>query len=100
MRSAGKPHAPIYALARQTLAELPGGPVDPSRIIAVGDGMPTDVKGAVDNGLDLLYISAGIHSAQYGPADAPDPATLQAFMAADGVTPTAWMPRLTWQRDG
>ncbi|EFL88554.1 HAD-superfamily subfamily IIA hydrolase [Ahrensia sp. R2A130] len=100
VRIAGKPHAPIYALARKTLAELPGDAVDPSRIIAVGDGMPTDVKGAVDNGVDLLYISAGIHSAEYGPADNPDAAALEAFMAAQGVTPTAWMPRLTWQRNG
>ena len=100
VRIAGKPHAPIYALARKTLDTLPGDQVDPSRIIAVGDGMPTDVKGAVDNGLDLLYISAGIHAAHYGPADAPDANALEAFMAADGVTPTAWMPRLQWQRGG
>ncbi|MEM1317218.1 MAG: TIGR01459 family HAD-type hydrolase [Pseudomonadota bacterium] len=100
VRIAGKPHAPIYALARKTLDALDGEPVDPARIIAIGDGMPTDVKGAIDNGLYLLYISAGIHSAEYGASDDPDLPALEAFMAAQGVTPTAWMPRLVWTLGG
>lgn len=94
---AGKPHRPIYELAQSKLAEITGEAVPKSDIIAIGDGMPTDVKGAQDNGLDLLYISAGIHSAEYGPSDDPDEAELLKFLATQGADPAVWMPHLVWQ---
>jgi HAD superfamily hydrolase (TIGR01459 family) len=93
---AGKPHAPIYAAARGIADRLAGGAIPQDRYLAIGDGMPTDVRGAADAGLDLLYISAGIHSAEYGEPDAPDPARLAAFLEREGARPTAWMPRLRW----
>lgn len=52
---AGKPHAPIYALAR---AEVPGVP--DARILAIGDGISTDVLGADREGLDCLFIAGGL----------------------------------------
>ncbi len=36
-----------------------------NRVLAIGDGMPTDVRGALNYGLDLLYISGGIHAKEY-----------------------------------
>ncbi len=95
-RVAGKPHAPIYRLAKQKLADLSGGQFDERRIIAIGDGMPTDVAGAQNNGVDLLYISAGIHHADYGPADDPDELALNQFLRDNGASPQYWMPRLWW----
>ncbi len=92
----GKPHPLIYRTARQKLDEIAAKPLDGSRILAIGDGMPTDVKGAMAAGLDLLYISAGIHAAEYGDADAPDPQRLEAFLKAHGAKAKAWMPRLEW----
>ncbi len=94
-RLAGKPHKPIYELALRHLNGLVEG-IERRNILAIGDGMPTDVKGARDYGLDLLFVSAGIHAAEYGAADDPDESALQAFLAAEAADPTAWMPRLAW----
>ncbi|MEL6503872.1 MAG: TIGR01459 family HAD-type hydrolase [Pseudomonadota bacterium] len=93
---AGKPNKPIYDLAMEQLAAIAGAPQQKADTLAIGDGMPTDVKGAQDNGFPLLYISAGIHSADYGPADAPDEDKLHAFLKDHGADPTVWMPRLVW----
>ena len=95
-RVSGKPHAPIYRLAMQRLAELEGSAVDKKAVLAIGDGMPTDVAGALGNGFDLLYISAGIHSIEYGPPLDPDVTRLEAFLQANEAEPTVWMPRLVW----
>ncbi len=75
----GKPHPPIYDLARARLADM--GVQDP-RILCIGDGIATDVAGAQGEGLDALYITSGVDAARFGanPA-APDPAALQAFLA-------------------
>ena len=96
---AGKPHSPIYKLAMQRLEQLNGTPIPQEDVIAIGDGMPTDVAGALSNGYALLYISAGIHSASYGPPDDPDEQKLEAFLAHFKAEPTAWMPRLVWAAD-
>jgi HAD superfamily hydrolase (TIGR01459 family) len=66
---AGKPFAPIYGLALAKAAELLGRPVDKSRVLCVGDGLPTDVRGAQDQGLDCLFIAAGIHRGEVSGAD-------------------------------
>lgn len=95
-RLAGKPHSPIYRVARERLAGLANGPVPDASILAIGDGMPTDVAGAIGAGLDLLYISAGIHAGEYGPADNPDETALEAFLAAHKANPNFWLPRLVW----
>jgi HAD superfamily hydrolase (TIGR01459 family) len=58
----GKPYAPIYGLAREAAERAAGRPVDPARILAIGDGVATDVKGANAQGLDILFIAAGIHA--------------------------------------
>jgi HAD superfamily hydrolase (TIGR01459 family) len=60
---AGKPYAPIYALAMAEAAVLLGQAVDRSRVLCIGDGIATDVRGAMDQGLDCLFIAAGIHGA-------------------------------------
>ncbi|MBB1248897.1 TIGR01459 family HAD-type hydrolase [Rhizobium sp. G21] len=90
---AGKPYAPIYA-ASLAEAEAVRGAVDRTRVLAVGDGMPTDVKGAIGQGLDLLYISAGIHARDYMTGDVTDVDRMNAFLAAHQAAPRWWMPRL------
>ncbi|MGO4437683.1 TIGR01459 family HAD-type hydrolase [Rhizobium sp. RAF56] len=90
---AGKPHTPIYdatlAAARDLRGEFPQ-----SRVIAIGDGMPTDVRGALDYGLDLLYISHGIHAREYVVEGHTDETALGAFLAREQASPRYWMPRL------
>jgi HAD superfamily hydrolase (TIGR01459 family) len=91
---AGKPHAPIYEAAMKEAELLAGKPVNKSRIVAVGDGLLTDVKGAINNGFDLLYISSGIHAKEYGVHGKPDNDRLEAWLKGHGVAPVAVMPWL------
>ncbi len=91
---AGKPHAPIYRAALQAAAEVLGREPDRAEVLAIGDGVMTDVKGGADNGLDVLYVSGGIHARDYGEPLAPDPERLAAFLEKHGYSPVAVIPRL------
>ncbi|MDK9695960.1 MAG: TIGR01459 family HAD-type hydrolase [Siculibacillus sp.] len=92
----GKPHSPVYAEVRRRISALTGRPVDDRRVLAIGDGLPTDIRGAVDQGLDVLFVTAGIHGDDFGPIDAPDPARVVDRLAAEGLSATAYLPRLVW----
>lgn len=90
---AGKPHHPIYEAAIAQAQEV-RGPVERAKILAIGDGMPTDVRGALSQELDLLYISGGIHAAEYTVGGQTDEAILKAWLTEQNATPKFWMPRL------
>lgn len=92
-RIAGKPHTPIYEAAISAAREHRGD-FSLDRVIGIGDGMPTDVRGALGYGLDLLYISGGIHAAEYTLHGKTDEALLNAFLERENATPKFWMPRL------
>lgn len=83
---AGKPYAPIYDLARRELAMLAGRDIASARILAIGDGVPTDVRGANLQGLDALFIASGMHGEALMSNGALDPAKAEAALAAEGVT--------------
>lgn len=91
---AGKPHNPIYAAAMQAAESLTGKDVDKARILAIGDGMLTDVKGAQNYGVDVLYISGGIHAAEYVGKGEIDRDKLLAFLGRHGEAPVATMHAL------
>jgi HAD superfamily hydrolase (TIGR01450 family) len=91
---AGKPHRPIYEAALQAAGEVLGRKVEASDALAIGDGMLTDVKGAVLSGIDVLYVSAGIHAREYGDSNNPDQELLAAFFDKHGLAPVAVIPRL------
>lgn len=93
---AGKPHAPIYEQAIKEAKQITGKTFEKSDILAIGDGMPTDIKGAQDFGIDVLYISAGIHAGEYGDADDPEDAMLQKFLIDNNASPVSYIPRLQW----
>ncbi len=90
---AGKPHKPIYDAALEALGEVLGSQVPADRVLAIGDGILTDIKGAAGAGMDALFITAGIHAAEYGGATL-DPEKLAAFLHKNGMAPVATMPRL------
>ena len=58
---AGKPHPPIYKTAIGMIAKLAGGEVPNNEIIAIGDGIHTDIPGGLSAGLRTIYISSAIH---------------------------------------
>jgi HAD superfamily hydrolase (TIGR01459 family) len=94
---AGKPHAPIYAAGLAKAAELTGRPADPARVLAVGDGIATDIAGANAQGLDVLFVAGGIHGADVtGPDGRLDPAAAQALLAAAGAHANYAMVDLDW----
>lgn len=83
----GKPHPPIYDLARRKLAEMTGN--DDPRVLCIGDGIGTDIQGAVAEGLDALFVTGGIAAAEFGPDIAnPDPALLAAWLDARSLSPS------------
>ena len=85
----GKPHPPIYDLARRRLLALGRDAAD-ARILAVGDGLGTDVAGGMGEDLDTLFLTGGLAAEETGtpPGGAPDPARLRALFARAEVEPT------------
>lgn len=89
----GKPHAPIYKAALRKVAERAG---ERPRVLAIGDGLPTDITGANRQGFDVLFITEGIHAADLGPSLNPDPRKVADRLAAEGLRADYFMPRLAW----
>lgn len=56
----GKPHAPIYDIAFAELERLAPG-LARAQVLAIGDGVSTDLAGAAAQGLDALFVAAGVH---------------------------------------
>src|SRR5215470_2797558 len=93
---AGKPHRPIYDLALRECAARRGSPCDLARVLAIGDSVRTDFKGALALGVDCLFVTAGIHAEELGGHDRPDMTALAAIFAEVGELPAAIMRRLVW----
>jgi ribonucleotide monophosphatase NagD (HAD superfamily) len=83
----GKPHPPVYDLARQRLSAL-GVHVPDARILAIGDGIGTDIQGAQGEDIDSLFVTGGLAAAETKTARNPDPEALEAFLQTHMVTPT------------
>lgn len=93
----GKPHAPIYATARQRLAGLRGAAVPDRRILCVGDGAFTDLAGAARAGLDCLFVTDGVHRDELRPDGATlDRQALARLMLGAGGRPVALAPEFFW----
>ena len=58
---AGKPHAPIYLLALETISAWAGRAVPRSEVLAIGDGVNTDIAGAASLGIDSVFVASGLH---------------------------------------
>jgi len=94
---AGKPFAPIYDLALSLAGERPGAPWERSRILAIGDGLATDIAGAQAQGLDRMFIAAGIHGAEARGADGGLSArAVDELLAVAGLQADYAMGDLAW----
>lgn len=83
----GKPHKPVYDLALEKVRRH--AECDLSRVLAVGDGIHTDVKGAIDYGIDVVFITSGIAQ-----GDTQDTAQLDSFLEQHGCQPNYVMSAL------
>lgn len=92
----GKPHPPIYDASLMRLNEIAGKTLDATRILAVGDGIRTDILGANRAGIDALFVSSGIHAESFGAAEAPDHAKIMQELDAEEVFAVGSIPRIVW----
>ncbi len=60
----GKPHDAIYAHALQL-----GGNPPYAAVLAIGDGLQTDMLGAARMGFDAIFVRGGIHAGEPFPSD-------------------------------
>ncbi len=88
---AGKPHLPIYVAAFAAIDRLAGRTVGRDRILAIGDGVRTDIAGAARANIRSVYIASGVHLD--GALDAS--ALERLFPQTDG-RPVAAMDALAW----
>ena len=87
----GKPHPPIYDLARRRLSEVTNArnlpDVSDSRILAIGDGIHTDIAGALGEDIDALFITGGLAAKETLTDRQPDPSALEAYVAKEARFP-------------
>ncbi|MFT9089035.1 TIGR01459 family HAD-type hydrolase [Acetobacter okinawensis] len=86
VRWIGKPYPGVY---QPVFAMLD---VPHTRILAIGDALGTDIRGAAAVGVDSLWILGGIHQEMIG----NDMALATAEARAAGLQPTAAVHRLVW----
>ena len=82
----GKPHPAIYELC---LARLGGPPR--ARVVAVGDSLATDIKGANAAGLASALVLGGLHAGEIG-----WDGSLSTLLDAHRVVPTFTLPGFAW----
>jgi HAD superfamily hydrolase (TIGR01459 family) len=93
---AGKPYAPIYELSLLEGQALLGRPLDRSRVLCIGDGLATDIKGANTQGLDVLFVANGIHGAETTGPDGLDGEAVAQLLAQAGASATYAVADLEW----
>jgi HAD superfamily hydrolase (TIGR01459 family) len=85
----GKPHPPIYDLARRRMDQI-GCIVPDDRILAVGDGIFTDIQGGMGENIDTLFITGGLarEETETDPSGRPDIPKLAAYLDKAGLEPS------------
>ncbi|MCA8929540.1 MAG: TIGR01459 family HAD-type hydrolase [Alphaproteobacteria bacterium] len=86
----GKPYPSVYHQCFRLT-----GIADRRRLLAMGDGLRTDIKGANLMGIDSLFLTAGIHIDDIGPSQ-NDPHAVQAVARQIGANPTYVLSQLRW----
>ena len=92
--SFGKPHPPIYDLARRKLGAK-GITYSNDQVLAVGDGIHTDIAGAQAEGIDAIFLTGGLEAERFG-ANGEDPQleALRVWLDEQQIHPKYAMGRL------
>lgn len=93
---AGKPHANAYETARTAAEKLRGTPVSRERILAIGDSLRTDLKGAEAAGIAAIFVASGIHRDETMGAEELSEEKLARLFAPPAPRALAVMKRLVW----
>ncbi len=83
----GKPRSEIYSLARKILSEIKSETVPAGRILCIGDGVETDIKGAARQNLPSLFVSGGLAAQETGTTVDPVRSRLLQFCESWDVNP-------------
>jgi HAD superfamily hydrolase (TIGR01459 family) len=89
---AGKPHPPIYEAAHAAARDLTGRALNKAEILAIGDGVLTDIDGATRFGIDSVYVASAV-SLGHSPFE---PAALDRLFPDASARPLAAMSELAW----
>jgi len=85
----GKPYRQVYS---HCLSAMPN-----MRVLAVGDGMPTDIAGATGAGIDSVLVTTGIHRENFEAAQTGGGENrLEAFFSGFPYRPTYLAQGLIW----
>ncbi|HEY8248753.1 MAG TPA: TIGR01459 family HAD-type hydrolase [Hyphomicrobium sp.] len=88
---AGKPYAPIYDLTFAILNRLKAGSADKAQLLAIGDGIGTDIAGAGAAGVRSVFVASGVHVK--GGLDAK---AIEALFPPGSPRPVAAMSAFAW----
>lgn len=89
----GKPHRPIYERAIELASAHVSHPISLDRVLAIGDSVRTDLAGAHGFGIELLFVTRGIHAEDFEGVDQLDPASVKELF---GHPPRALIRELKW----
>lgn len=94
---AGKPYPIIYDLSLKKAEALLGRALDRRRALCIGDGLPTDIRGANAQALDVLFVASGIHGAEAIETDGSlNMAAVGDLLRQDGLSATYAIAELVW----
>ncbi len=93
---AGKPFTAIYELSLAKASEALGRAIDPKKVLCIGDGLPTDVRGANARGLDVLFVASGIHGAETIGREGLNLPAVTDLLHQAGLTATYAIADLVW----
>ena len=89
----GKPFPDIFDRLFAESPEIPR-----ARAVMIGDGLPTDIRGARQAGIDAIWIGGGIHAEalDMGPDGRLHPDKVHKVAEQAGERPNAVLPWLSW----
>jgi len=93
VRLHGKPQPRIYRTALARLG-IPG-----EQVLAIGDSLLHDIRGAISAGLDCAWIAGGVHADRLGDRHGegwPEADRCEALYEESGVRPTYLLPVWRW----
>lgn len=93
---AGKPHANAYEAAQAAAEAKRGAAVARGRILAVGDSLRTDLKGAETAGIDAIFVASGIHRDETMGSGDLSAEKLAVLFAPPAPPAIAAMSKLAW----
>jgi HAD superfamily hydrolase (TIGR01459 family) len=88
---AGKPHLPVYERTLNEIGRLRGQRIEKARVLAIGDGVETDLAGAHAAGLRSVFVASPIFA-----PDGLSAEVLADLFAGRPLAPVAAMTGLAW----